>query len=170
MKYEYVRESIRSGDVISVRGTGIAPRLIMLATRGNVSHSAMALWIGEGLWIWEIREGVATRAMRLTPASLYFEDQLMRKRRIWWSQAPEVVRNDNEIEARALAVRHRSYGWSALFMVIWSQWLGRMVRTRQVVCSVAIQRLWEKSGVKFTRLASPEYLKSMCEKHIEIIK
>jgi hypothetical protein len=58
MNYDEVRDKIKTGDVISVRAkNGIIADMIRLVTRSPYSHSGIAIWLGDGLWMAEINSG-----------------------------------------------------------------------------------------------------------------
>lgn len=58
MNYEEVRDKIQTGDIISVRNNkGFMHKLTRLVTRSPYTHSGIAIWLDEGLWMAEINGG-----------------------------------------------------------------------------------------------------------------
>lgn len=64
-RYDEVRHLIETGDLISCEGDAIFSGLIQRWTKSSVSHSGLAVWAGESLWMLESMEpvGVQVRAL-----------------------------------------------------------------------------------------------------------
>jgi hypothetical protein len=58
MKYADIRDQIRDGDLIAVRSkhSGL-PALTRFFTRSPYTHTAVAIWLGGGLWAAEMNAG-----------------------------------------------------------------------------------------------------------------
>jgi hypothetical protein len=56
--YAQARQYIEDGDLIAVRGrNGLLAHLTRLLSRSPVTHTGIALWMGEALWMVELNSG-----------------------------------------------------------------------------------------------------------------
>jgi len=161
MKYLDERPHIQSGDLLLCEGKGFVSTLIKMLTAQQISHVAVFIWINETLWVAEMKEFVG---YRLRPASLWIDDYLRSKSgNLYIGYAPEKVYQQPDV-ARELAFHYREskYGYLSLFRVWWHQLTGKRRRTRGIVCSTFVARIWEACGVKFSQTPAPGEFLRMC--------
>ncbi len=84
--YADIRSDICDGDVFAVKNRGLVAIGIRVLTGESVNHIAVAVWIGDGLWIAEMREG---RGDRLVRASQWLQEN--RGKLVFWVEAPSMV-------------------------------------------------------------------------------
>lgn len=160
MTYEEMRKVARSGDVLLCEKRGFISAMIRILTAQQISHVALLVWMDGTLWVAEMKE---FKGYSLMPASLWVQDRLSEKTRLYFGTAPLVVYdNEKYLMQEVLHYRNDSYGYLSLFRV----WLGQLIpgrrRNRKLVCSTFVARVWEACSVVFERTPAPgEYLR-MC--------
>jgi hypothetical protein len=151
-----MRDKALSGDVLLVEGRGLVSRLIRALTGQNISHVAMLLWIGETLWVAEMKEFTG---YRLRPASLWVADA-MQSSVIYYGFAPAEVKAE-QVKDSAFKFRNEKYSYLSLLKV----WLAQLLRKKTnagLVCSTFVQRCWEACGVEFKQTADPGDYMRLC--------
>ena len=168
MLYSEMRATAKTGDVILVEGRSFVSRLIRGATGQSISHVGMLMWLGDGnLFMPEQRE---FKAFRLSRASDRLQ-QDMRDCRVYYGAAPLQVRewidaHDDELVEAVFATRNGRYGYLELGSVLWSQWTQRDSRSKRLVCSTWVQRLWELSDWRYPQAPDPgDYLDACSSVH-----
>jgi len=150
--YSDIRADMRDGDVLGVKARGLVAWTIRGLTGESLNHVAMLVWIDDGLWVGEMREGVG---YRLVPASQWMAERA--DDLVFWIQAPEPVSGSRAVHDYVLRTRVESprYSYLTLISVWWSQ--VRNIRTPgRLVCSTWAQRGWMSAGYRrFRRLADP---------------
>jgi hypothetical protein len=159
LTYKSLRNNAKSGDVLMIEGRGWVSRLIRAFTGQSVSHVALLLWIGDSLFVAEMKE---FHGYRFRPASCWVEDAL-RSGFVFYGMAPGHIRMQCPgISDTALRYRNKPYSYTALFRVWWAQ-ITRSKVPGGLVCSTFVQRVWEECGYQFTQTADPgDYLR-LCD-------
>tara|TARA_R110000787_G_scaffold257683_1_gene362864 strand:+ start:585 stop:1085 length:501 start_codon:yes stop_codon:yes gene_type:complete len=140
MKYASIRTSIVTGDVAMVEGFGIVSKAIRVLTGEKISHIAMFIWLGDGLFIAEFKE---FHGFRLMPASIWLKDTISSGNNVFYGQAPHVVRSKaSDIARLAFKWRNKPYGYFSLLKIWWSKITKRPISVRKVACSTYVKDMW----------------------------
>tara|TARA_R110000787_G_scaffold27998_5_gene76768 strand:+ start:204 stop:707 length:504 start_codon:yes stop_codon:yes gene_type:complete len=140
MKYSEIRASIVTGDVAMVEGFGFFSKAIRVITGEKISHIAMFVWLGDGLFIAEFKE---FKGFRLMPASIWLKDTTSCGNNVFYGQAPHVVRAQaSEIARLVFKWRNHRYGYFSLFKIWWSKVTKRHVPVKMIVCSTYVKDMW----------------------------
>ncbi len=158
LTYQQMRQVAQDGDLIMVESRSTVGVLIRLLTAQQFSHVAMLVWIGDGLFVAEMRE---FSGYQLTPASQWVADTCAKDASIYYGQAPRNVRGCAHV--RAVVERYRRERPRYSYLTLISVWLSQLFRRRMpglLVCSTFVQRVWEKCGHTFAQLTDPgDYLR-----------
>ncbi len=149
--YEQVRSGIRDGDVVLCKSRSPIAVAIRVLTGESYNHVGLFVWMGDSLYIAEMRELVG---FRLVPASQWMAG---RKGEVMLGEAPQPVRGHVHILLEVMRTRYENprYGYWELAKVWWSQLRNRPGRGA-FVCSTFVQHLWQVAGFgHFKRLADP---------------
>lgn len=163
MTYDQLRKIAATGDVLAVKGSGIAGRIIRAFTGESYSHVAMLVWDTAGLYAYEFVEGVGFQSM---PASEWVRRR--QKQNLRYCRAPKLVRQNQAAVATAArkyrnsSVMSRWYGWFSLVKVWLSQKIGTEIPVIQKVCSTYIQECWLDTGFVFDITANPGTVVDAC--------
>lgn len=158
MNYAEIREQAIDGDVMLVEGRGFVSRFIRAFTGQNISHVAILIWINNGLYVVEMKERIGFRMM---PASQWVKQA---GHILYYGKAPDGVRTYPQIARQAaLKLRGEKYGYLSLFGVWLSQFSGKNRKGRQLVCSTAIQRVWNACGYRFDQTPDPGDFVRLCQ-------
>lgn len=153
LTYDELRDMALDGDTLMIEGTGPFSMLVRILTGRSISHIAMLIWIGDGLWVIEMREFTG---VRLTPASQWI-DHYASIATVYFGKAPDSIRAQgrDRIVERALAQRWIRYNYFELLLL----WLSRMFGFKWRggrVCSTLIARCWSAGdGMQFMRPPFP---------------
>ncbi len=157
--YRFIRRYARTGDIILVKGNRIGAWLIRVLTGESISHVAILVWIGQTLWIAEMK---LYGGFRLRPASLWIEDGLKAGKTLLWGKAPlKVHDNGEQVKDAIFSYRRKPYGVLDL-MRVWLSQVFRMGRGPTDVCSGLVQAAWEAAGLRFEKSLDPGDLLSLC--------
>jgi len=161
MRYSQMRQVAHTGDVLLVEGQGWVSRLIRMLTGQNISHVAVLVWIGNALWVAEMKEFFG---YRLRPASLWVEDTLPGAV-VYYGEAPVVVQmagGDMDAHDVIFFYRNRRYSYRSLVRVWWAQVRRKKIESG-LVCSTFVQKVWEASGMTFKQTADPGDYMRLCQ-------
>jgi hypothetical protein len=172
MKYEDLRSTIRTGDVLGYHGTEWTGRIIEFLTGKKDptawSHVALFYWNSLGLWLAQEYEGVGFGCY---PASQLIGKFIREHGTCYLGRAPESVTGRagsvlNFIAKYRVTPSLRPYGYGTLLRVLLDE------RTNpdnvQAVCSVFDQQAWEACGYVFPRLFAPEDFKTVVTEVVTI--
>ena len=169
MKYSELRDKIKTGDVLAVKGAGFFSSLIRVFTGESYSHVAMFVWDVGGLFVFEFVEGVGYQSM---PASEWLRRRS--KQRVLCCIAPETIHeNAFEVSIAAKSYRNakaaqRSYGWLSLLKVWVSQITSKRFKVRQLVCSTFVQHCWQAGQVTLNNTADPGTIVAACHTYYSV--
>jgi len=156
VKYEELRDQIKTGDLLLVDGNGFVSDVIEKVTGGRFSHVAVIFRLGDGLFIAEEWEGIGFQIMPLSQKLAQVDG------RPFLGIAPEVVRaNPGAVMAEIGEYRAtpslQPYGYGTLVKVAAADDLGAKIDPEKVqaVCSVFAERCYIRAGLKFPSLLSP---------------
>ena len=157
MNYNQMRTTALTGDVLLVEGRSFFSRFIRVVTGQNFSHVAMLMWLGDGLYVAEMAEG---KGFVITPASQWTQSSGY----LYYGRAPSEV-SENHVKARTaiLELRGKKYGYMSLFKVWISQLTGKAGNNKQLVCSTAVQHVWEQCGYQFDQIPDPGDFARLCD-------
>ncbi|WP_321532283.1 hypothetical protein [uncultured Desulfuromonas sp.] len=164
MTYADLRIRAVTGDVLAVKGTGIAGRIIRALTGESYSHVALLVQETSGLFAYEFVEGTG---FQILPASEWVRRR--QKQNLRFCRAPErVLNNPNAVAAAARCYRNSSvvsrwYGWLSLVKVWLSQKTGLKIPVRQKVCSTFVQECWAATGYTLPTTADPGEIVNACD-------
>ncbi len=148
--YAWLRERAQNGDVLSVQSSGIGSVIIRALTAEKANHVAALFWMGEGLFVAEMR---LIGGFKISPASDWFVRNC--KSKIWYNPAPQKVLSQPElVKTEILSFRGSHYSLLTLVSVFVSQIIKRKT-PNGLVCSTLIQRIWEACKVVFHKTADP---------------
>ena len=139
INYAQLRANARTGDLLALKGRGIASYLVRIFTATSWSHVAVLLWVDEGLWVCEM----AWSGYRMRPASQWVPEQ---SADVWWCRAPEFIKEECATEV-LLAHRGRPYSYWSLITTWISNLLNRRLPSGDI-CSELAQNLVESCGGK----------------------
>lgn len=178
MRYEEIRDQIRTGDILACHGVATISKIIEATTCHHDpeawSHVGLFVWVGQGLFLAQEYEG---EGFGIYPAS-----QLIAKFQAAGSscsvgRAPKLVVDNSSaifalIETYRTTPHLRPYGYGSLLRILVDKELHRDEDPAKVqaVCSIFDQQAWEKCGFTFARLFAPEDFKTVVEGIIPIDK
>ena len=164
MTYKEIRTVCKTGDVLAVKGDGIAGKVIRALTGESYSHVAMLVWTVSGLMAYEFVEGTGFQIM---PAS-----EWVRRRKgqnLRYCVAPEQVTSRSHLVSSAAksyrnsSVASRWYGWISLVKVFISQKTGMKIHVLQKVCSTFVQECWLAARFELSTTADPGAIVNACD-------
>ncbi len=140
--YADIRGEICDGDVFAVKNRGLFSIAVRVLTGESVNHVAVAVWIGDGLWVAEMREG---RGYRLVRASGWLQEN--QGKLVFWVEAPPVVRGNDSMLRIVVETKAENPGYSNRTLVkVWSSQLVNRMKKGAMVCSMPI-RLTQGSAI-----------------------
>ena len=152
IKYEDLRLIAKNGDLFLFEGRSFISRFIRAVTGQQISHVAMLIWIGDGLWVAEMLEG---RNYQLTPASQRIKE-LCGAGNVYYGSRPLECKGKGQIiYDTAMLYRGSKYGYLSLFKVWWSQFTRRKGTVEKLVCSTFVEKCWEAAGYEMPHLPDP---------------
>jgi len=158
MNYATFREQVRTGDLLLVEGAGLGSILIRAVTAQQVSHVALVVAIGDGLWVAEMQLSGYT----LTPASQRVAE-MQEHGQVYWGKAPEAMRWQQSIIVDAvLGFRGHRYSYWTLVTVWFAQLLRRRM-PRAMVCSTLVEQVWSAAGIVFAKTPDPGDFFLLCD-------
>ena len=164
MKYEQLRDNIKNGDLVLVKGEGFGHTVVRISTGESFSHVGLFLWMEDGLWVADMN---IYGNYRLTPASQYTKMYL--RGSVFWGEAPELFKEKAEsIRNVILSYRKQTYSVPSLLSVLTSQIVRRPMRNHGLVCSTFVEKIWESVGFKFDKNPDPGDYLELCRKVIDI--
>lgn len=170
MKYESLRDTIKTGDVLGYHGTAWTSRLVEFF-KGNLggkkdptawSHVALFYWYGDGLWLAQEYEGVGFGCF---PASTLIGQFIQERGTCYLGRAPQSVADKASTAVPAFIAKYRvtprlrPYGYGSLFRILLGE--KKDPDDVQAVCSIFDQQAWEECGYKFPGLFAPEDFKTV---------
>lgn len=164
MTYAELRIRAVTGDVLAVKGTGIAGSIIRAFTGESYSHVALLVQETAGLFAYEFVEGTG---YQILPASEWVRRR--KKQNLRFCRAPQAVVADPDAVAAAArlyrnsSVISRWYGWLSLAKVLVSQITGLKIPVRQKVCSTFVQECWAATGYTLPTTADPGEIVNACD-------
>ena len=175
MNYSDARKRIKTGDVILVAGKSWISKIIKFLTGESYSHIAMFVWMGDNLWISEMRE---FRGYQWLPASQWIAINSAGADLVWGHAPQAVLNNSDKVRDYALDERMplARYGYSQLIKVFLSRFFACWdndpeTRGMPAVCSTYIQSQWSACGVKFKyRYADPGDFEKLATGSIKLEK
>lgn len=160
MKYSDLRINVVTGDIAMVSGFGLISKIIRALTGEKISHIAMFVWLGDGLFVVEFKE---FKGFRLMPASIWVEDVQAKGNQVFYGQAPHSVREaSSEIARSVFRWRHKHYGYLSLPKIWWSKITNKPQNVNRVVCSTYVADMWG-DYYKFPYTPSPGSFMEYCE-------
>jgi len=156
-----VIDHAQTGDLLLVEGRSIFGVLIRVLTGQQFSHVALLQWVGDELYVAEMKEMHGFRRM---PLDKWVSSQTPTSA-LYLGVAPTPVRTAPVVVNDGIAyLEEFHYGYASLFTIWLSQILRRTVRAvGSYVCSTAVQHVWENCGVHFERLADPGDYLPLCD-------
>jgi hypothetical protein len=163
MRYEDLRDQIRTGDLLGYHGTGCFSWVIEKLTGNHDpqswSHVGVFYWNGPGLWIAQEYEGVGFGCY---PASTLIGKFLKERGDCYLGQAPDFITEKSAgvldlIATYRATPRLRPYGYGSLVRVLLEDAVSPL--SVQAVCSTFVQQAWERCGYTFSHLFTPEDFK-----------
>lgn len=164
MTYDEIKLVCNTGDVLAVKGKGIAGRIIRTLTGESYSHVAMLVWETHGLMAYEFVEGTG---FQILPASEWVRRR--RNQNLCYCVAPKLVTSRNHLVGPAArsyrnsSVASRWYGWASLVKVFFSQKLGIKIHVHQKVCSTFVQECWAAAKYELKTTADPGEIVNACD-------
>jgi hypothetical protein len=172
MKYEDLRSTIRTGDLLACHGREWTSDIIEFFTgksdKTSWSHMALFYWSGDGLWIAQEYEGVGFGCY---PASQLIASFIKEKSTCYLAAAPAQITDNspkilNFIQTYRVTPHLKPYGYGSLIRILLDDKTDP--DSVQAVCSIFDQQSWEACGYKFNRLFAPEDFKSVVTNIVEI--
>lgn len=148
-KYDEIRNQIRDGDILLLRGNYLSSRLFVRITHSAYSHATIALWWGDRLMLLQA-EAAGVQAVPLSVAVGSYEGRCD-----WYPLCRDTVPEINvrlpAVIARAKAYLGIPYGYWNLARKLLKRALGlRLVETRPtdgLFCSQFVAEAFKSAGL-----------------------
>lgn len=148
-KYSEIRDLIRDGDILLLRGNYLSSRLFERATHSAYSHATIALWWGDRLMLLEA-EAAGVQAVPLSMAIGTYEGRCD-----WYplrrDAVPEILERLPDVIARAKAYLGIPYGYWNLTKKLLKRALGlRLHETKPeegMFCSQFVAEAFKYGGL-----------------------